>query len=133
MKAARIVAIAALVFLGLSSTVGAIPLLMHPAGEPWAMPQRLLRHSPFRSYLIPGIILLMANGLLSLWVCWLTLHKYPGYGWWVTGQGCVLAGWLIAEMAMLKLVVWPHYFYGAVALVLVVAGIALVWETRDPH
>lgn len=66
MRAARIVAIAALVFLGLSAIVGAIPLLTRPTDEAWAMPQRLLRHSPFHSYLIPGIILLVANGLLSL-------------------------------------------------------------------
>jgi len=133
MKAARIVAIAALVFLGLSATVGAIPMLMHPADEPWALPQRLLRDSPFHSYLIPGIILLVANGLLSLWVLWLTVRRQTGHGWWVMAQGCVLSGWLIVEMVMLRLVVWPHYFYGVVALVLVVAGIALVRETRDSH
>jgi hypothetical protein len=67
MKAARIVAIVMLVFLGLSGIVGAIPMLMQPHDEPWHMPQSLLQYSPFHSYLIPGIILLAANGLLSLW------------------------------------------------------------------
>jgi len=131
MRAARIVAIAALVFLGLSATVGAIPMLMHPSGEPWAMPQRLLRYSPFHSYLVPGVILLVANGLLSWWVLWLTTQKHSGYGWWVVAQGCVLLGWLIVETVMLKLVVWPHYLYGAVALVLLVVGIALARRPGD--
>jgi len=36
-----------------------------------------------------------------------------------------LSGWLIVEIAMLRLAMWAHYLYGAVALVLVVAGIAL--------
>ena len=71
MRAVRIIAVVALVFLGLSGIVGAIPLLLHPTDEPWAMPQSLLRYSPFHSYLVPGIILLVANGLLSLWVLWL--------------------------------------------------------------
>jgi hypothetical protein len=133
MRAARIVAIGALLFLGLSATVGAIPMLMHPADEPWALPQSLLRNSPFHSYLIPAIILLLANGLLSLCVLWLTARRHTAYGWWVIAQGCILSGWLIVEMLMLRLVVWPHYFYGAVALMLVVAGIALVWESRDAH
>lgn len=131
MRAARIVAIAALVFLGLPAIVGAIPMLMHPAGEPWAMPQTLLRNSPFHSYLIPGIILLMANGLFSLWVLWLTVRRRSGYAWWLIAQGCVLSGWLVVEVVMLRLVVWPHYFYGAVALVLVVAGIAQARENMD--
>ena len=126
MRIARIVSITALVFLGLSALVGAIPMLLLPEGEPLTMPQSLLRHSPFHSYLIPGIILLVANGLLSLWVLWLTVRRHSGYDWWVAAQGCVLLGWLIVEVVMLKLVGWPHYFYGAVAVVLVGAGIALV-------
>jgi len=92
MRIVRAAAIAALVFLGLSGIVGAIPVFLHPAGEPWAMPQALLQYSPFYSHLIPGIILLVANGLLSFWVLWLTLRKRRGYGWWVTAQGCVLSG-----------------------------------------
>jgi hypothetical protein len=126
MRAVRVIAMSALLFLGLSGIVGGIPMLMHPTGEPWQMPQKLLQHSPFHSYLVPGIILFLANGLLSFWVFWLTVRKHPGYGWWVIVQGCVLLGWLIVEMVMLRLVAWPHYFYGAVALVLMVAGIASV-------
>ena len=131
MKTSRIVAIVMLSFLSLSGIVGAIPLLMHPGGEPWAMPQSLLRHSPFHSYLVPGVILLVANGLLSLWVLWLTVSRRPGYGWWVIAQGCVLLGWLIVEVAMLRFVVWPHYLYGAVAMALVIPGIAIVRHGRD--
>jgi hypothetical protein len=131
LRTARIVALVALAFLGLSAIVGAIPMLLHPAGEPWSMPQSLLRYSPFHSYLIPGIILLVANGLLSLWVLWLTVRRHSCYGWWVAAQGCVLLGWLIVEMVLLRLVVWPHYLYGAVALTLVAAGIALMRAPRN--
>jgi len=129
MKVVRIIAIIALVYLGLSGTVGAIPLLLHPTGEPWRMPQSLLQYSPFHSYLIPGIILLVANGLLSLWVLWLVLRRRSGYGWWVAAQGCVLLGWIGVEVAMLRLAVWPHYLFGAIALVLVAAGLALARAT----
>ena len=126
MKTSRIVAMVALSFLALSGTVGAVPLLVHPDGEPWAMPQSLLQHSPLHSYLVPGIILLVANGLLSLYVLWLTVSRHRGYGWWVIAQGCVLLGWLVVEVVLLRLVVWPHYFYGAVAMALVIPGAAIV-------
>jgi len=126
MKEARIVAIVALMFLSLSGVIGAIPLIVNPGGEPWSMPQSLLQYSPFRSYLVPGIILLVANGLLGLWVLGLTVGKHPGFGWWVIAQGVVLLGWLIVEVAMLRLMVWPHYLYGAVAITLLISGIAIV-------
>ena len=126
MTKARIVAIVTLIFTGLSGVIGAIPLIVNPGGEPWSFPQSLLQYSPFRSYLFPGIILLLANGLLSLWILRLTVGKYPGFGWWVIVQGIVSLGWLIVEVAMLRLIVWPHYMYGAVAIVLVTSGIVIV-------
>ena len=126
MKQARIVAIVALSFLGLSGVIGAIPLIVNRSGEPWRMPQSLLQYSPFRSYLVPGIILLVANGLLSVWALWLTVGKHRGFGWWVIAQGVVLLGWLIVEVAMLRLMVWPHYLYGTVAMALVISGVAIV-------
>ena len=42
MKETRIVAIVALMFLGVSGVIGAIPLIVNPGGEPWSMPQNLL-------------------------------------------------------------------------------------------
>jgi hypothetical protein len=131
MKEARTAAIAALVFLGLSGIVGGVGLIAQANGEPFTLPQSLLQYSPFHSYLIPGIILLAANGLLSLWVLWLTVIKHRGCGWWVITQACVLSGWLIVEMVMLRLVVWPHYLYGTVALALAVSGIAMVRDRRQ--
>jgi peptidoglycan biosynthesis protein MviN/MurJ (putative lipid II flippase) len=69
--------------------------------------QSLLQHSPFRSFPIPGIILFSAIGVLSCWVLWTTLQRQPGYGWSAA---------------------WPHYFYGAVALLLILSGMILVRE-----
>jgi len=126
MVGARTTATIALGFVGLSGLVGGIPLVVHAHGEPWWMPQSLLRYSPFRSFLIPGIILFLAIGVLSSLVFWMTLQAQPGYGWWVALQGCVLLGWLVVEVIMLRLAAWPHYFYGAVALLLVGTGIMLV-------
>lgn len=132
MTFARIAAMAALSFLGLSSLAGAIPMIVDPSGRALNLPLSLLLHSPFRSYLIPGIILLVSCGLLALWVLWLTMMGKPRYGLWAAFQGCVLLGWLVVECLMLRLVVWPHYLYGAVALVLVLSGFALRREGRSP-
>jgi len=125
MKLARITAIVLLAFLGISSIVGAVPMLLDPHGQPWQMPQSLLEHSPFHSYLIPGLVLLAMNGLMSLVVLAHTLRRGRDYGWWVAAQGSILFAWLAVECAVLRAVALPHYIYGAVALALVGAGLAL--------
>lgn len=130
MKLARIAAIVLLAFLGITSIVGAVPMLLDPHGQPWQLPQNLLDHSPFHSYLIPGLVLLAMNGLLSLAVLALTVRRGRDYGWWIAAQGSILFSWLAVECAVLRVVALPHYIYGAVALALVTAGLALRSDTR---
>jgi hypothetical protein len=125
MKVLRGIAIAILGFLGVSAMVGAIPLILDPTGRMLSMPLSLLEHSPFHNYLIPGIILLMANGFLSLWVLYISARRRQGYGWWVAFQGCVIAGWIVVEMIMLRMAMWAHYVYLAVGIALILLGLAL--------
>src|SRR5271157_6029062 len=130
MKIVRGIAIAALVFLGISSIAGGVPMILSPSGELMHMPLSLLEHSPFHSYLIPGIILVLANGVLSFLVLYAAARRWTGYGWWVALQGCVLTGWIVVEVIMLRMAMWAHYFYGAVGLVLIVSGLALRRDSR---
>lgn len=130
MRFARTTAVAILAFLGLGAIAGSIPMIADPLGTSWGiMPLSMLQHSPFHSYLIPGIILLGANGLLPLWLLWLVIRRNPRCGLWTAFQGCVLLGWLVVECWMIRMVIWPHYLYGALAVALIVCGLAL---RREP-
>lgn len=127
MKTIRWTAIVLLAFLGLTSVIGGVPLIIDPSGKLLQMPLDLLRHSPFDSFLIPGIILLCANGLLGLFICWLALKRARHYGFWTAFEGCVLFGWIAVECWMIRAVSWPHWLYGAVAVGLMLTG-ALLWR-----
>lgn len=130
MKTVRWTGIALLFFLAVSAIIGAIPMLADPHGTPWNMPQSLLQHSPFPSYLAPGVMLLVANGLLASWALWLALARDPRYGLWTALQGFVLLGWLVVECILIRMVIWPHYLYGAIALGLIAAGFVL-WHDEN--
>jgi len=101
-------------------------LIANAHGNPWLMmPLSLLAYSPFHSWLISGMILLTANGILALGVLWLNLRRGPRYRLWSALQGFELLGWLIVECVCLRTVIWPHYFCGALAMVLILSGLAL--------
>jgi hypothetical protein len=127
MKLVRAVAIGALIFLGITSLMGAVPLIFDPSGKMLSMPLSLLEHSPFSSFLIPGIILLTGNCLLSFVVVALMMRKASHYGCWIALQGCILAGWITVQIAMIRKVIWAHYVYLAVAMVLISCG----WLLRN--
>jgi hypothetical protein len=129
-KLARWVAILTLGFLGISAIVGAVPMMLDPDGTPWQMPQSLLDPCFFDSFLIPGIILFISNGVLSLASLIGVIRRDPGYGWWVTLQGVVLALWLVMEIVMIRQVLGLDYLYGGLAAVMIASGIVLNSEQK---
>jgi hypothetical protein len=129
-KIVRGIAMAVLGFLCLSAIAGAVPMILDPSGGMMHMPLSLLEHSPFHTYLIPGIILLLANGVLSLLVLVATARRWPRYAWGVALQGCILTGWIVVEVILLHLLIWAHYLYGAIGLALIVLGLVLVRKDK---
>ena len=122
MKAARLIAIIALIFLGLSSFAGGIPLMIDPSGGTLKMPLSLLDHSPFHDFLIPGLILFLFNGVLSLVIAVPVIRKARSSGNWVVFQGCVIFGWITVEVILIRAVAWPHFVYWGIGVVLMACG-----------
>ncbi len=131
MKIARMIAIICLAFLALTATLGAVLLIRDPSGSPMQISQRVLEHTPFHSFLIPGILLLVSQGLLCGVILSIAIFSQRGYGWWIGFQGCMLFGWITIEVILVREVVWLHYIYWVLGLVLIACGWAL-WrnETR---
>jgi hypothetical protein len=122
MKFARTVAIVSLAFLAITATWGAALLILSPSGSPMQIPQIVLKHTPFHSFAIPGILLLVSQGLLGFVVLAMAIFCKRGYGWWIGFQGCLLFGWITIEVILLRTVVWLHYVYWALALILISSG-----------
>jgi hypothetical protein len=51
------------VFIGVTAILGGFELVSDPSGAKIHVPQELLKNSPFTDYLIPGLVLLMVNGV----------------------------------------------------------------------
>jgi hypothetical protein len=125
-KAVRLLAIVFLFILGISALFGSIPMILDPTGEKIRMPLEMLEKTPFDTFLVPAIILGSVNGLLSILIAVMTIKRVKFYGWLVILQGCILGGWLTAEVLMGMFSAILHGLYYSVALVLIVTGIMLV-------
>ena len=125
MRFVRMAAIVCLAFLAVSATWGAALLIQDPSGSPMQIPQSVLHHTPFHSFLIPGILLLVSQGLLGCVVRAIAIFRKRGYGSWIAFQGCMLFGWITIEVLLLRTVVWLHYVYWALGLILIACGWAL--------
>lgn len=123
--ALRIFSILLLLFNGIGALYGSFKFITDPSGASLRMTLSLLEHSPFTNYLIPGIILLIANGILSFVVISLILFKTNFYPLAIIAEGCILFGWITIQVIMLRTVASLHIALWTVSVLLILSGIIL--------
>jgi hypothetical protein len=116
----RIIAVILLLFNAISALFGGWILMSDPSGETLDMPIRYLEHSPFETFLVPGIILFITNGIFSLLFAVTALLKFMNYSWLVILQGFILIGWLIIQIIMIR------EFYGPLQVLNFSVGFLLI-------
>ena len=117
---------AVLLFLnGSTALFGGYNLMAHPDGSTIQLSLHWLKYSPFHDYLIPGIILFIANGICSSVTFIALLLKYRYYPWLVIAQGAMLIGWISVQMILMQTTYYFHYIFGVIGILLVVLGVTL--------
>jgi hypothetical protein len=121
--APRTFAVWVLIVLLIVQAVGAIGggavLVISPDGSLMRMPLSQLEGSPFDSFLVPGLILLVVLGIAPL-VAAIGLVLRRTWAWWLAGVvGCGLLIWIGVEMTIVQFD-WlqPTYFGMGLAIVL---------------
>lgn len=128
----RIIAIVILLFLGFGGLYGAWVLISDPSGGKFGWSLNLLTGTPFRSFLFPGIILAISNGLLPAFIAITIILKKSYAGWLLIVQGCITIGWLTAQLIFNPAFFVPemHYPTYAVGVLLVVIGLLYVKKRK---
>jgi hypothetical protein len=124
-RRARTFSLVLLFFLGITALAGAAGMILDPNGQGMGLPPSLLDHTPFHSFLLPGIILATFNGMLSLVFAVLIIRNYSPGSWLVLFQGGVLIVWLTAEVIMDLFYAPLTLTYYLVAALLIYCGIVM--------
>jgi len=121
-KFLKYIALLLLLLNGVSALVGGIPMIAWPDGSANGIPLSHLNHSPFTDYFIPGLVLVIANGVLSLLVFVALVFNIRHHSWLVLGQGIILLGWIVIQMIMLRNVNFLHVAFGSIGIALIFLG-----------
>jgi hypothetical protein len=123
----RIFSLVLLFLLGSSAIGGGWMLVSDPSGNSMHLSVELLSQTPFDNYLVPGVILLVTVGFLSIIVCILTIRQTQHYTLLLILQGCILFIWLTTEVILNREFYYTLYhvpFY-TISLILIAIGIRL--------
>lgn len=93
--------------LGIGAMVGGGALIIDPSGNLVHMPDSLFEHSPFDSFLIPGIILLLVLGVMPMIIAISLLRRTH----WEIGEKLNLYsnqywGWTFSLYTGFALIIW---------------------------
>ena len=106
---------------------GGIGLVRDPVNN-IGMPVSLLDGTPFKDYLIPGLILLIVVGLFSLLVFVGLLLRWKAAWWLSLASGGGLVIWIIAEVALLGYLpgagIGLQIVFGLIGVAIVVLALA---------
>lgn len=129
-------------FLSLGAFYGGIVLILSPDGSMIEMPAEMLKNSPFRNYLIPGILLLVIFGIFPALIIYGLIKKpesrvfnlfnslYDHHYAWTFSIYIGLAQiiWIDLQTLYINSVSIIHVIYSGLGIAIV--SIALLPQTR---
>jgi hypothetical protein len=119
---AKIIAGILLLFNGIGALYGGMNLIVYSTGNSLGLSVSLLKYTPFNDYLIPGIILILVNGLASIFVLSAMLSDLKNTANLVMLQGALLTSWIFTEMLLIRTANIMHGVLGIVGITLIIIG-----------
>lgn len=112
-------------FIAFTAAVSGILMISRPDGSILNLNPDLLAGSPFKNYLIPGILLAFVVGGLNLVAVFLNLNRHrQRYNAAITG-GVVIIVWIIVQVILIGTIHWLHIIYFGAGMLVVSAAYQL--------
>lgn len=122
--------IATQLFVGAMAIPVGLMMVLDPSGSPLGIPHEWVADSAFGSFLVPGLFLLLVNGVGQLAAAILALVRHPLAPWLMGALGVGLLLWIAVQVLIIPL----SFLQPAIFLIgLVQAFVALFWLRHLGH
>ena len=113
-------------FIGLGAVAGGLGLVSEPSGANLGMPLEMLNQSPFSDFLVPGLVLIIVNGLGNIAGSVLSFKLFHHAAEIALALGAFLVAWILIQVYWIHTFHWLHALY----LSLGILELALGWLLR---
>ena len=110
-------------FIGLGALGGGFMLVKDPSGSALGVPLSLLEGSPFTDFLIPGIFLLVVNGIGSMIGAGLSFTRKRYAQEIAIVLGTILVAWIVIQVVIIRSFSWLHLLYFILGVVELAIGL----------
>lgn len=98
-------------FIGLGALGGGFMLVRDPSGSALGVPLSFLQGSPFPDFLVPGIFLLVVNGVGSLIGAGFSFTRRRYAQETAIVLGAILVAWIVIQVILIRSFSWMHVLY----------------------
>ena len=98
-------------FIGLGALGGGFMLVRDPSGSALGVPLSFLEGSPFPDFLVPGIFLLLVNGVGSLTGAGFSFTRRRYAQETAIVLGAILVAWIVIQVILIRSYSWMHVLY----------------------
>ena len=105
-------------FIGLSATVAGILLIAYPDGSILNLPINFLQQTPFKNYLIPGLLLAITVGGTNLFVVFLEIKEAKGRYNWALAGGILTCIWAVIQIIVFSGANWLQFIHLIIGLLI---------------
>ena len=122
----KLLAIILLLFNGTGALYGGLSFMLHPDGSGLQMSVSYLLHSPFPNFFVPGLLLFVFNGILSLVAIGIVFFSHRYGAWAVVLEGSILVVWIVVQIIMVRDFRMLHAVMFGTGALMILTGIILV-------
>jgi len=112
-------------FIGLTATLSGLIMISNPDGGILNLSLSLLEKTPFKNFLVPGILLTVIVGGINMIAVFYNIQRHPKRYNWAMAGGVVITGWIIVQMIMLGAVHWLHILYLIIGILIILISYQL--------
>jgi hypothetical protein len=119
-------------FVALTATFSGLIIISNPAdGGMINLQKELLNNTPFKNFLVPGIILTVLVGGVNMMAVFLNIKRHPARYNWAMAGGILISGWIVVQMILLSAFSWLQFVYLGIGVLIVLTAYQLKgkWAT----
>ena len=88
-------------FIAVTSTLSGLLMISNPDGGIMNLPLSLLDGTPFKDFLIPGILLTTIVGGVNLLAVFYNMQRHINRYNWAMAGGIMMSGWIVVQMILI--------------------------------
>jgi hypothetical protein len=111
--------------IAITAIIGGGMMLVQPNGSSLQLSPLLLQGTPFKTFFIPGIILLLLVGGSNLIATWVIMLRRKNAFSFSLAAGIVMVIWVAAQMLFTSTFVWQQIVYLGIGILIMLTSFHL--------